>query len=100
MYANVNHGDFNSDHVFAYIRYRGHEVILIAVNFSPVQQMTGIHIPPEVFHTLQIPDNHPAQWTDLMTGQKSVGTLTAMCPYRLEIPPYMGKMLKFNYDNV
>jgi glycosidase len=100
MYANVNHGDFNSDRVFAYIRYRGHEVILIAVNFSPVQQMTSIHIPPEVFHTLQIPDNHPAQWTDLMTGQKSVGTLTAMCPYRLEIPPYTGKLLKFNYNNV
>ncbi|MDR1332714.1 MAG: alpha-amylase [Tannerella sp.] len=99
MYANADNRFFNSRHLYAFMRkYRG-DVILAVVNFDRNAAPTvRVRIPSEAFATLRIADNRAAVLTDLFTGQQTVGTLTAACPYGLSVPAYSGRLLRFRYD--
>jgi hypothetical protein len=97
MYANPQL-DVNENRMYAFLRVYGQEVMLVVVNFSGKGQTADIRIPPEAFQHLHIPDNNAAKLTDLFTGKQSIGTLTFACPYRITVPRYSGKILKFEYQ--
>jgi glycosidase len=98
MYANANNLFFDRQHQYAFLRkYRG-DVVLVAVNFEHTAQTVRIHIPPEAFTTLRFPDNQAAVLTNLVTGKQTVGTLTAACPFEVNLPAHSGRLLRFRYD--
>ncbi|MDR0843776.1 MAG: alpha-glucosidase C-terminal domain-containing protein [Tannerella sp.] len=97
MYANDKNLHFNVNRQYAFLRKHEQEVILVVANFDPAEQTVRVRIPSEAFLYLNIPDNQAARLTDLFTGQQSISTLTAACPFEVTLPGYSGKLLKFKY---
>ena len=87
----------NGNRLYAFLRVFEQEVVLIVTNFNREEKTVSIAIPPEAFHLLHIPDNRAAKLTDLFTGKQSISTLTIACPYRMTVPGYSGKLLKFDF---
>jgi glycosidase len=96
MYANRHNSHLDARRQYAFLRKHEDEVILIVVNFARTEQTVRILIPPDAFRTLRIPDNRAAMQTDLFTGQQTISTLTAACPFQVVLPGYSGKLLKFD----
>lgn len=97
MYANSHNPYFNPNRQYAFMRKYKNTVLLAVVNFDKAEQTVRVEIPVEVFGTLDFEDNKAAVFTDLLTGETSVSTLTNACPYQVVLPPYSGKLLKFVY---
>ena len=97
MYVNPQLGEAGN-RMYAFLRVFEQEVLLVAVNFDEEERIAQIAIPPEVFQLLHIHDNHAAILTDLIDGRQTISTLTFACPYRITIPAYSGKLLKFDYS--
>jgi hypothetical protein len=87
----------DGNRLYAFLRVYEQEVILIVVNFNNDERTVSVVIPTEAFQYLHIPDNHAAIVTDLFAGMQTIGTLTFACPYKMTIPRYTGKLLKFDY---
>jgi len=97
MYANTNNEWFNPHRQYVFMRKFANEVLLVVVNFDSTPQNVRVKIPAEAFTTLGFEDNKAAEVTDLLTGEKTVSTLTESFPYQLSLRGYSGKMLKFTY---
>ncbi len=97
MYANMNNPNFNTAQQYAFLRKYEHETILVVVNFADYEQSVDIIIPPEAFEALEIEDNKAAKKKDILTSDENVGTLTSAFPYQVVLPPYSGKLIKFDY---
>ena len=98
MYVNRNNPYFDPHRQYAFLRKSGREVLLIVANFDRTPRTVRVNIPDEAFRSLPIPDNQAAELTDLFSGTKTVGTLTAACPYEMALPACSGKILKFHYN--
>ncbi|MDR1981912.1 MAG: alpha-amylase [Tannerellaceae bacterium] len=98
MYANTANPQFDPAKQYAFLRKYGNEVILCVVNFDTEERQVGVSIPVHAFEALSFGDNEAAWLTDLLTGEKSAGTLTYAFPYRMHLPPCSGKLLKFTYE--
>lgn len=97
MYANSRNPYFNTSRQYVFMRKYQKEVLLVVVNFDKNEQTVRVKIPSEVFQSLGFDDNKAAVLTDLLTGETSISTLTAACPYQVSLPAYSGKLLKFTY---
>lgn len=97
MYANTHNPLFDTARQYVFVRKHSEQVILVIVNFGDSEQKTSIIIPPEAFEILGIKDNQAAELTDLMSEEVTVGTLTSASPHQVVLPPYTGKLLKFDY---
>jgi glycosidase len=97
MYANTANPNFNTNRQYAFLRKLENDVLLIVANFEDKELSVGVSIPTKALVALEITDNQAAKVTDLVTGESTIGTLTAAYPYQLTLPPYSGKLLKFNY---
>ena len=97
MYVNLHNPYFDPHRQYAFLRKSGGEVLLVVANFDRKAHTVRVNIPDEAFRSLSIPDNQPAELTDLLSGTKSIGTLTSTCPYELLLPACSGKVLKFDY---
>lgn len=98
MYVNRNNPYFDPHRQYAFLRKSGREVLLIVANFDRTPRTVRVNIPDEAFRSLPIPDNQAAELTDLFSGTKTVGTLTAACPYEMALPACSGRILKFHYN--
>lgn len=98
MYANSQNPCFNMNRQYVFMRKYRNDVVLIVVNFDKNDQTVRLRIPSEVFQALGFEDNKAAVQTDLLTGESSISTLTASCPFQLSLPAYSGKILKFTYN--
>lgn len=97
MYANSRNPYFNANRQYVFMRKYLNEVLLVVVNFDKSEQTVRVKIPSEAFQSLGFDDNKAAVLTDLLTGETSISTLTAACPFQLTLPAYSGKLLKFTY---
>lgn len=97
VYANLSNPNFNPDKQYAFLRKKENEVLLIAVNFDAQERTVDVNIPGDAFRILGIDDNKAATQIDLFSEEPSVSTLTEVCPYRVVLPAYGGKILKFVY---
>lgn len=97
MYANSRNPYFNANRQYVFMRKYLNEVLLVVVNFDKNEQTVRVKIPSEAFHTLGFDDNKAAALTDLLSGDTSISTLTAACPFQVTISGYCGKILKFTY---
>lgn len=98
MYANSRNPYFNVNRQYVFMRKYLNEVLLVVVNFDKNEQTVRVKIPSEAFHSLGFDDNKAAVLTDLLTGETSISTLTAACPFQLTLPAYSGNLLKFTYS--
>ena len=96
-YANMTNKCFNPSRQYAFMRKYLNDVVLVVVNFDMSAQTVRVKIPVEAFVYLSIGDNQPATLTDLFTGETSISTLTEVCPFKVVIPAFSGKVLKFTY---
>jgi len=97
-YANLNNPNFNPAREYVFLRKLDKTILLVLVNFDSSEHDVQIHIPDEAFRALAIKDNEPAHVKDLLFGDEVIGTLTSSCPYRLTVPAFSGKMLRFTFD--
>ncbi|GAB6394825.1 MAG: alpha-amylase [Bacteroidales bacterium] len=98
MYANADNPFFDTARQYAFLRKHNDEVILTAVNFDKEERKTGVRIPAHAFSSMDFKDNQAAEYTDLLTGENGISALTTAFPYRLTIPPFSGKLIKFKYN--
>jgi glycosidase len=98
-YANLSNPDFDPHRLYAYLRKYKNELALVVVNFANADRRAAVRIPPEAFTALGVKENEVAGQTDLLTGEKTVCTLTAAYPFHTEIPAYGGRIVKFSYKH-
>lgn len=79
--------------VYAFLRKKDDDLLLIAVNFSGEEQMCDINIPRHAFEYLNVAEGiHEAK--DLLSEEKSVLNLHSDHAVVVTIPAYGGKVLK------
>ena len=98
-YANTSNKCFNTGRQYAFMRKHDNEVLLVLANFDKSEQTVQVRIPEEAFAYLGINDNEAAGLTDLLSGETSISTLTHVCPFKVVIPAFSGKALKFTYES-
>lgn len=70
MWVNHQGIGFPDNHVYAFLRYQGNEVMMVVANFSPDVRQLHIRIPAHAIRFMQIiPENH-RRMVDLATDEK------------------------------
>lgn len=87
MYVNYENPRFNPHRHFAFLRQHGHDLLVIAVNFSDHEAITEINIPAHAFEYLEISRGF-AVAEELLSGQKSMKAVTELSPFATHIPPH------------
>ena len=98
MYVNGTNPYFNVHHQYAFLRKYEDEVVLVVANFDSAEQKVRVVIPTDAFRALGFQENQAAWETDLITGKKTIGTLTDAWPYQVIIPGYSARIIKFTYS--
>jgi len=98
MYANTHNPCFDVHRQYAFLRKYREEVLLVIVNFANEERKVKVVIPAGAFESLGFEDNQPAMVSNLLSGEKTIGTLTIACPYEVILPANSGKVLKFTYQ--
>lgn len=87
MYVNYENPRFNPHRHFAFLRHHGHDLLVIAVNFSDHEAITEINIPAHAFEYLEISRGF-AVAEELLSGQKSLKAVTELSAFATHIPPH------------
>ena len=82
-----------ADRQFAFLRKAGTEVMLVVANFDDKAADVDVNIPSHAFDYLQLPERSFSA-TDLLTGEKTTGALSASAPVHLMVPALGGVVLK------
>lgn len=96
-YANLADSAFDAHRQFAFFRQKGDNLLLIVVNFSGKSIETAVHIPPEAFVFLNIPDGSTYSFVDLLAEDTTVHTKIWLCSHEdihLSLPGYSGVILR------
>ena len=93
MYANPWSETFHADRLYAFLRKKGDDIILVVVNFDDKSLESLVNIPQHAFDYLDIQQGMRVA-TDLMTGKDVDIMLSADEPARIVVPPYSGVVLK------
>lgn len=94
MYVNTNNPGINPASHYIFLRHKGKETMLVAVNFSCSSAEMQVTIPEHAFTTLGIKDG-VAEWTDLLRPSLS-GTisLTPNCQVPVFVPAHSAAVIK------
>ena len=82
-----------ADRQFAVLRKAGTEVMLVVANFDDKAADIDVNIPSHAFDYLHLPERSFSA-TDLLTGEKTTGALSALAPVHLVVPALGGVVLK------
>ena len=93
MYANPWSETFHADRLYAFLRKKGDDIILVVVNFDDKSLESLVNIPQHAFDYLDIQQGMRVA-TDMMTGKDVDIMLSADEPARIVVPPYSGVVLK------
>ena len=97
QYANPQGEQYDSHHIFSYLRGTENELLLIATNFSDNAKECGITIPEEAFAYFGINHNNTAQnAVELLTGEKLQLPLNPCDKIEVTIPANSGVIIKFS----
>lgn len=95
MYVNPASADFNPRSHYVFLRKKGPEVLLVAVNFSGEPAKVKVRIPAHAFDYLQLPQKLVGA-TDLLTGDRESFQLVRDGCLGMTLEPYNGRIYKFN----
>jgi glycosidase len=96
-YCNKDNPHFPAKQMMAYLRKYENELILILINFDNQTHNFRINLPQNAFDILNIPDNTLSEAQELLTGHRTLCSLTYTCPYQDTLSAYSAKILKFTY---
>ncbi len=94
MYANLNGWRFNEHKQYTFLRKHEKELLLVVVNFDPIQVNVAINIPNHAFDFLQLPHIDRYNATDLLSGKKETINLLPGKAIDVTVNGYSGKILK------
>ena len=96
MYANYDNTEMDTNKVYAFIRKKDKEMIIVLSNFSDTTQNIHLNIPDHAYEYLNIPHIGPIAYTNLLTGMKDDCYLIPKQNIPFTIPANNGLVLKFN----
>ncbi len=102
VFANFGNPQFNSHKHYAYFRKYKNELLLILVNFHDKPIDLEVNIPAEAFQYLNLKDNNFYSYKNLLneTEEFPIQRLCSGSPFRIFLPAWGGKILKFEKANV
>ena len=98
MYVNYDSPGFDPHHHYAFLRGKGNDVVLVAVNFSNYPAAAGIKIPEHAFDCLQLPEGEH-QAINLLDGRMRKVNFRPDELTNVEIPPKGAIALKIIADS-
>ena len=94
MYANYSNEQMDTNKLYAFLRKRHEDLILVIANFSQEEQKADIIIPQHAFDCLDIPQNINRQATDLLSETQQNVYLSVQEKIHVRIPANDGRVLK------
>lgn len=94
MYVNPESESFNPHRQYAFLRKHDGELLLIIANFEGYEAQLNVNIPTQAFEYLELPIIENIEATELITGEKTVVTLSPYHPVQVSVPGYSGSILK------
>jgi len=98
-YVNIGGWRFDEHRQYAFLRKYGHDLLLIAVNFSGEEADVAINMPAHAFNYMQFPEVDDMLATDLLTGKTEHVRLSPLRATNIVLPAYGGKVLKLSFGN-
>lgn len=95
MYVNFDNPHFSPHRHYSFMRRSGDEVILIAVNFSPLAQELRINIPPLALGMYGIKEGLK-HCKELISGREADITVSSSTPFATTIAPWGAVAWKFS----
>jgi len=95
MYVNPRSCDFNPDKQFAFMRYGGNELLLIAVNFDNKDVDIKIFIPRQAFSYLGIDETCIQSAKDILSGINMNAKIIRDSDYKIHLKKYGACLVKF-----
>ena len=97
MYANYDNAMMNTHRQYAFLRKSQKALILVVANFDEQACTSNIILPRHAFDHFFLPINlRRRRALDLLTGKQETHRLHPNYPIELVLPPFGGKVLKFN----
>ena len=96
MYVNYGGWMLNDHRHYAYLRKKGHEVILVVANFSDMDSRVGVKIPEHAFKHLDMAENHAVEGTDLLTGETATYQMLPEKICAVDVKAYNAVLIKMN----
>jgi glycosidase len=97
QYANPQSEQYDSHHIFSYLRGTDNELALIVTNFSDSAKECGITIPEEAFAYFGTTyNNKSCNAVELLTGEKMELPLNPHDKIVVTVPANSGVIIKFN----
>ena len=96
MYVNYDNEDMDTNKLYAFIRKKDKELILVVANFSDTVLEASVRIPAHAYEFLQIPCSEKAkQCVDLISGKKEKHSLIPDAKINTVIPANDAKVLRW-----
>ncbi|MCL1934619.1 MAG: alpha-amylase family protein [Candidatus Azobacteroides sp.] len=95
MYVNPPSADFNPDKQYAFMRYAGNELLLIAVNFDDRPVDIRVFLPEQAFSYFEIDETCIRSAKELLTGTVLNEKVNRNSAYPIRLEKYHAKMIRF-----
>lgn len=96
MYANYENMDLDTNKVYAFLRHKDNDLILVTANFSGEEQNAKVVIPKHAFDCLNLNSQTETSATELLTSARYRYPLLPDEPIQITIPAFGGTVLKFS----
>ena len=97
MYANYENTEMDTNKVYAFMRKKEKELILVVANFSEYPQNIQLSVPEHACQCLAIPHIGPVSYIDLLTDTKGECSFIPGQKIPISIPANNGKVMKFTF---
>lgn len=97
MYANYENTEMDTNKVYAFMRKKEKELILVVANFSEYPQNIQLSVPEHACQCLSIPHIGPVSYIDLLTDTKGECSFIPGQKIPISIPANNGKVMKFTF---
>lgn len=94
MYANPWSEKFDAEHLYAFLRRHGKQLLLVVANFDDYDKDAEVCIPVHAFDFMKL-NEKDAEGTDLLTGEKLTAKLVKDGAVSVHVPARGVRILKF-----
>jgi glycosidase len=95
MYVNPHSRFFNPDKQYAFLRYAGNELLLIAANFDELDADVGIILPAAAFDYFETDETKITSAKNLLTGEETPAEITRDSRYSVRLEKTGACMIRY-----
>lgn len=85
MYVNLDNPTLNPHRHYAFLRHKGDELLVIAVNFGDTNSDIKLNIPVHAFECLGLPRGEGIAASELISGLRGIKTLSPDKPFEISV---------------